>query len=169
MPVPTTRCPHDAETPIDMMSPYEPGSPDNGVHEELARIKRENAQLYEALRTRTVIGQATGLLMARLDLSPDEAFAELTKMSSYANRKLRDVAATLVAEANTSKIGTSHARLLSRTSSARCQRPRLPSHGTSWRQARPDEQGRIMIPVIAPPLDEPSARTMWSRAHQETE
>jgi hypothetical protein len=26
-----------------------------------------------------------------------------------------------------------------------------------------------MIPVIAPPLDEPSARTMWSRAHQETQ
>ena len=103
IPVPTTRSPHDAETAIDMMSPYEPGSPDNGVHEELARTKRENAQLYEALRTRTVIGQATGLLMARRGLSPDEAFAELTKMSSYANRKLRDIAATLVAEANTSK------------------------------------------------------------------
>lgn len=25
-----------------------------------------------------------------------------------------------------------------------------------------------MIPVIAPPLDESSARTMWSRAHRET-
>jgi hypothetical protein len=103
MPAPATRCPHDAKTPIDVMSPHDPGSSVDGVHEQLARIKRENAQLYEALRTRTVIGQATGLLMARRDLSPDEAFAELTKMSSYANRKLRDVAATLVAEANTSK------------------------------------------------------------------
>jgi hypothetical protein len=83
-----------------MTSPYTPGSRDDDVHEELARIKQENAHLNEALRSRTVIGQATGLLMATLDLSPDEAFAELTKMSSHANRKVRDVAATVVAAAN---------------------------------------------------------------------
>ena len=103
MPVHTTRCPHEAETPTDVRSPYAPGSRDNGVHEELARIKQENAQLYEALQTRTVIGQATGLLMARLDLSPDEAFAELTKMASTAQRKVRVVAATVVAAANPSE------------------------------------------------------------------
>jgi ANTAR domain len=88
---------------VDMTSPHDPGSRDNGVHEELARIKQENAQLHEALRSRTVLGQATGLLMATLHLSPDEAFAALVKMSSYRNRKVRDVAAGVVAGANASR------------------------------------------------------------------
>jgi hypothetical protein len=96
-------CLHDAKTPVGTMSPFDHGVRENGLHEELSRISRENAQLYEALQTRTVIGQATGLLMARLDLSSDEAFAELTEMASSAQRKVRDVAATVVASANTSQ------------------------------------------------------------------
>jgi hypothetical protein len=40
--------------------------------------------------------------MARLSQSPDEAFAELVKRSSYANRKVRDIAAEIVAAATAS-------------------------------------------------------------------
>ncbi len=74
-----------------------PAHSSGNPHDELARITQENAQLHEALRSRTVLGQATGLLMAALRLSPDEAFAALTKMSSHENRKVRDVAAGVVA------------------------------------------------------------------------
>jgi len=82
--------------------PELPELPD-GVHAELARMKQENAQLNEALRSRTVLGQATGLVMASLHLSSDEAFAALTKLSSHGNRKVRDVAAGVVAAANASR------------------------------------------------------------------
>jgi hypothetical protein len=50
MPVSTTRCPDDEETPIDMMSAYDPGSRGNGVDEALARIKQDNAHLNEAIQ-----------------------------------------------------------------------------------------------------------------------
>jgi hypothetical protein len=86
-----------------MMSTYDPGSRGNGVDEEHVRIKQENAHHIEAVRTRTVIGQATGPLIARLDRSSEEASAELTKMSSSAKRKVRDVAATALAAGSASK------------------------------------------------------------------
>ncbi|NIH84392.1 GAF and ANTAR domain-containing protein [Amycolatopsis granulosa] len=50
-----------------------------------------------ALRTRTVIAQAQGLLMRHRNQTADEALAALKRMSQQANIKLRDVAATLVA------------------------------------------------------------------------
>ena len=92
-------CPHVPET-----LHREPGQPETAsavesACDELVRTRLENAQLKEALRARTVIGQATGLLMARLNLDPDEAFAELAKMSSHAQCKLRDVAVKVVATA----------------------------------------------------------------------
>ena len=104
LPARTSGGPHHEKTPnFDMTSSHDSGSRDNDVHEELARIKQENAQLNEALRSRTVLGQATGFLMAELHLSPDEAFAALTTLSSYANRKVRDIAADVVAAANVSR------------------------------------------------------------------
>ena len=50
------------------------------------------AQLEEALQTRTMIGQATGLVMAQEGLSSDEAFQKLVKVSQKANIKLREIA-----------------------------------------------------------------------------
>lgn len=50
------------------------------------------AQLREALETRTMIGQATGLLMAQEGLTSDEAFQKLVLVSQNANLKLRDIA-----------------------------------------------------------------------------
>ena len=86
-------------THAEMPNPSEASTADDSADAELARISKENADLKEALRTRTVIGQATGLLMARLNLTPDVAFAVLVKRSSYANRKVRDIAAEIVASA----------------------------------------------------------------------
>ena len=92
--------------------PTRPGthSPEEHVCEELVRAREETAQLKQALHSRTVIGQATGVLMATSNLAPAEAFAELTRMSSHANRKLRDIAAEVVAAAGASRNDASEAQ-----------------------------------------------------------
>jgi AmiR/NasT family two-component response regulator len=66
--------------------------------EELAAAQRTIRQLVEALDTRTVIGQATGMMMERYQLSSEVAFATLCQLSSERNRKVRDIAAELVAK-----------------------------------------------------------------------
>ncbi|WP_158628598.1 GAF and ANTAR domain-containing protein [Saccharopolyspora rhizosphaerae] len=53
-------------------------------------------QLGNALDHRDTIGQAKGLLMARHNCGPDEAFEHLRKASQQANVKLHEVAARLV-------------------------------------------------------------------------
>ena len=55
------------------------------------------SDLTRALNSRTVVGQATGILMERFDMDAARSFGVLTRLSSHANRKLRDVAAELVA------------------------------------------------------------------------
>ena len=54
-------------------------------------------QLAGAIETRTVIGQAIGMIMERYDLDEDRAFSVLRRISSHENLKLRDVARQLVA------------------------------------------------------------------------
>lgn len=49
-------------------------------------------QLEEGLKTRTLIGQATGLLMAQEGVTSEEAFQKLVYVSQNANLKLRDIA-----------------------------------------------------------------------------
>jgi transcriptional regulator with GAF, ATPase, and Fis domain len=49
-------------------------------------------QLKEGLQTRTMIGQATGLLMGQEGLSSDEAFQKLVHLSQNTNVKLREIA-----------------------------------------------------------------------------
>jgi GAF domain-containing protein len=56
--------------------------------------------LTKALESRRIIGQAVGLLMAEYEIDDDAAFAFLRRASSYANVKLRDVAARIVEDAN---------------------------------------------------------------------
>jgi transcriptional regulator with GAF, ATPase, and Fis domain len=53
---------------------------------------RHQEQLQEALRTRELIGQAMGILMASSHLSKDRAFEQLKRVSQALNIKLRDVA-----------------------------------------------------------------------------
>jgi AmiR/NasT family two-component response regulator len=59
----------------------------------------EAEQLREAMRSRAVIEQAKGVLMARRRCSPDEAFDVLREVSQTSNTKLREVARALVEEA----------------------------------------------------------------------
>jgi GAF domain-containing protein len=54
------------------------------------------ANLYGALATREVIGQAQGILMERERITADQAFDVLRRASQHLNRKLREVAADLV-------------------------------------------------------------------------
>ncbi|WP_159540822.1 GAF and ANTAR domain-containing protein [Aeromicrobium sp. 9AM] len=59
---------------------------------------REIADLNDAIRTRTTIGQAVGIIMERYGLSDERAFAFLTRLSQHGNIKLRIVAAEIVAD-----------------------------------------------------------------------
>ncbi len=60
--------------------------------EELAR------QLQEAMRSRAVIEQAKGILMARHHISADDAFRRLATLSQNTNTRLRELAARVVAD-----------------------------------------------------------------------
>jgi GAF domain-containing protein len=53
-------------------------------------------QMSEAMRTRAVIEQAKGILIAQQHVSPDVAFNMLSQASQTANRKLRDIAQAIV-------------------------------------------------------------------------
>lgn len=65
----------------------------------LGRARRED-QLNQALVSRRLIGQATGIVMERYSVDETQAFRYLTRISNDTNVKLRDLAADLVSEAN---------------------------------------------------------------------
>lgn len=56
------------------------------------------ADLQESMASRAVIEQAKGIVMATQRCHADDAFAVLVRRSQHENRKLRDIAAELVAE-----------------------------------------------------------------------
>lgn len=58
--------------------------------------RRLSEQLKEALRSRDVIGQAKGILMAQRGIEEDAAFAVLVRLSQHSQEKLRDVARRVV-------------------------------------------------------------------------
>jgi hypothetical protein len=62
---------------------------------ERVTLETLNNQLQRALLSRDVIGQAKGILMERLRVTPEEAFDILTRSSQRLNVKLREVAQTL--------------------------------------------------------------------------
>lgn len=71
------------------------------THAALALGKARVAHnLSEALDTRTVIGQATGLVMERYQLDDHVAFEYLVRVSTTSNRKLRDIAQEVIDQAN---------------------------------------------------------------------
>jgi response regulator NasT len=76
--------------PPDEAGPAEPAP-------QLADLDHELHTLREALHSRTLTGQATGLLAARLNLSTDQAWHVLRVTSNVTNLKLRDVARIVVA------------------------------------------------------------------------
>ncbi|PKH40646.1 GAF domain-containing protein [Nocardioides alpinus] len=57
---------------------------------------REIDQLGMALHSRTIIGQATGLVMGRFGVDASQAFDYLRRVSSHSNQKLVEVARTVV-------------------------------------------------------------------------
>ena len=65
----------------------------------IERARRED-NLKTALRTRKLIGQAIGIVMERFELDEEMAFRYLVRLSSNSNVKLRDVARSLVTQAN---------------------------------------------------------------------
>ncbi len=60
-----------------------------------ASLEKAGQELREALMSRDVIGQAKGMLMERLQVTPDDAFDMLRRASQQLNVKLRQVAETL--------------------------------------------------------------------------
>jgi response regulator NasT len=63
----------------------------------LSALREEADSLSEALVARKVIERAKGLLMAKENLSEDEAFARLRKASQVSGRPLKVVAEAVVA------------------------------------------------------------------------
>jgi GAF domain-containing protein len=70
----------------------------------LAQLLQEREQtaahLERALRSRSVIDQALGVIMARAGVDADRAFGLLRSESQHSNDKLRDVAARIVGQAS---------------------------------------------------------------------
>jgi len=68
------------------------------------RQVRHDAALERAIDTRTVIGQAQGIVMNRYHVTANQAFAALTRCSQASNVKLRDVAATVVRDGDLPRV-----------------------------------------------------------------
>lgn len=62
---------------------------------ERSTLEGLGRQLQDALLTRDIIGQATGILTERLRITPDDAFDVLRHSSQRLNVKLREVARRL--------------------------------------------------------------------------
>jgi AmiR/NasT family two-component response regulator len=72
---------------------HEPGP----RHTDLAEAQKDIDNLHAALTSQPVIEQAKGILMAHHNCGPDHAFRLLADASQRQNRKLRDIAAAVVA------------------------------------------------------------------------
>jgi two-component system, response regulator PdtaR len=66
-------------------------------YEELAALREEAESLADALAARKAIERAKGLLMAKENLTEDEAFTRLRKASQVSGRPLKVVAEAVVA------------------------------------------------------------------------
>lgn len=63
---------------------------------DLARARREADELRDQLETRKLVERAKGILMDRLGLSEADAFRRLQKASQDENRKMRDIAESVI-------------------------------------------------------------------------
>jgi hypothetical protein len=71
----------------------DPADPDS----RLTRALRTIDQLQEAIESRTVIGQATGILMALHRIDAERAWAAMTRVSMDTNVRIRELADAVVA------------------------------------------------------------------------
>ena len=60
-------------------------------------LRAQVEPLRAAAESRDIIGMAKGLLMAKQEISDDDAFEVLRRASQRENRKVRDLAAEIVA------------------------------------------------------------------------
>ncbi|WP_285661840.1 ANTAR domain-containing protein [Actinorhabdospora filicis] len=67
------------------------------LSQTVARLRKERDGLRRAMRSRSVIEQAKGILSERLGIAPEEAFKQLHELSTHSNVKLAELAAALVA------------------------------------------------------------------------
>ena len=65
-------------------------------HEEFQTLRREAADLRQSLADRKMIERAKGLLMKHLAVDESEAFRRLQKFASTKNKKLIEIAETIV-------------------------------------------------------------------------
>ncbi|WP_285619658.1 ANTAR domain-containing protein [Kineosporia sp. NBRC 101677] len=65
----------------------------------IEQMRSGQEQLRQALASRAVIDQAKGMIMLSRRCSAEEAFAVLVRMSNDSNRKIRELATELVADA----------------------------------------------------------------------
>ncbi|MGW8375051.1 ANTAR domain-containing protein [Streptomyces sp. ODS28] len=63
---------------------------------EATQLRTENHQLRRAMRTRPVIDQARGIIMAVAHCSAEDAWRVLVEVSQHSNTKLHTVAEALV-------------------------------------------------------------------------
>jgi GAF domain-containing protein len=71
------------------------------VHAGLALLEAQHRQqMHDALESRKLIGQATGLVMERYKIDEQRAFEFLVRTSQTTNVKIRDVARQMVHEAS---------------------------------------------------------------------
>lgn len=66
-------------------------------YEEFTSLKVEVDDLKDAMETRKLIERAKGILMKRCDISEDEAFKLLQSHSQKENKKMKEIAETIVA------------------------------------------------------------------------
>lgn len=92
--VPSTWSPEDVDAG-EIITAMEAGYVLSASH--LRAQHNLSEQLHEAIASRDTIGQAKGVLTARKEVTADIAFEILRERSQAENRKLRDLAADIVA------------------------------------------------------------------------
>jgi AmiR/NasT family two-component response regulator len=67
---------------------------------ELESARAQIRSLHSELETRTAIGIAAGMLMLEKNVTDETAFAYLVELSTHGATKIRDIASSMVEEAN---------------------------------------------------------------------
>jgi len=70
------------------------------LESQVTRLEREIVSLQEAVRSRTLIGTAIGILAERYGCTTAQAWALIGRVSSHTNVKARDIARVVVAAAD---------------------------------------------------------------------
>ncbi|MGW3085277.1 ANTAR domain-containing protein [Streptomyces sp. NPDC001108] len=83
---------------MDTSTPARPDpiGPSGDGWDQVATLSREVRGLREALKSRSVIDQARGIVMAEASCSSERAWSVLLEVSQRTNVKLRDIAERLV-------------------------------------------------------------------------